>query len=139
MPSYDSRCRDCGKLSMYVSTVANCHTVPPCSYCGGAASKVIITAPRGYVKGNFDAFKSPVDGSIITGHRALEEHNKRNQVANLHDGYEEAKVVAGDFGRVEAKPDKKDIAADIAESIHKVKEGYKPLIAGEADGHEHWN
>ena len=31
------------------------------------------------------AFKSPVDGSVITGRAALREHNKRNNVTNAAD------------------------------------------------------
>ena len=34
------------------------------------------------IRGNFDAFRSPVDGSIIATHRDLENHNKRNSVVN---------------------------------------------------------
>ena len=34
------------------------------------------------VRGNFDAFVSPVDGTVIDSHRALEQHNKRNNVVN---------------------------------------------------------
>jgi hypothetical protein len=34
------------------------------------------------VKGNFDAFVSPVDGSLIKNHRDLEDHNRRNNVVN---------------------------------------------------------
>lgn len=31
---------------------------------------------------SFDAFRSPVDGSVITGDRSLREHNARNNVVN---------------------------------------------------------
>ena len=34
------------------------------------------------VRGNFDAFHSPVDGSLIRNHRDLEEHNRRNNVVS---------------------------------------------------------
>ena len=34
------------------------------------------------VRGNFDAFVSPVDGSLIRNHRELEDHNRRNNVVN---------------------------------------------------------
>jgi hypothetical protein len=34
------------------------------------------------VRGNFDAFVSPVDGSLIRNHKELENHNKRNNVVN---------------------------------------------------------
>ena len=34
------------------------------------------------VRGKFDSFVSPVDGSLIRNHRDLENHNKRNDVVN---------------------------------------------------------
>lgn len=34
---------------------------------------------------DIEAFKSSVDGTIITGRRALREHNKRNDVTNPAD------------------------------------------------------
>ena len=37
------------------------------------------------VVSDIEAFKSPVDGSIITGRRALREHNKRNRVTWTED------------------------------------------------------
>lgn len=138
MPSYDSRCNDCGRADLYVSTLDNRHIVPNCTHCGGKAHKVILTAPKGYVKGNFDAFRSPVDGSVISTSRALSEHNTRNQVVNLHEGYDDAKIVAGDFSREASGPDKKDIAVDVAKSIQKINDGYKPVI-GVTDATDSWN
>jgi|TARA_R110000824_G_scaffold30290_5_gene99889 hypothetical protein len=35
-----------------------------------------------FIKKDFNPFRSPIDGSIITTHRKLEEHNKRNRVMN---------------------------------------------------------
>lgn len=37
------------------------------------------------IRGNFEAFKSPVDGTIIDGHRAMENHNKRNDVVSASE------------------------------------------------------
>lgn len=37
------------------------------------------------VRGNFDAFTSPVDGSLIRNHRELMEHNRRNGVVQTHE------------------------------------------------------
>jgi len=34
---------------------------------------------------DIEPFKSPVDGSIVTGRRSLREHNKRNDVTNAAD------------------------------------------------------
>lgn len=35
-----------------------------------------------FVRGDFDAFVSPVDGAVIRNHRQLEEHNRRNNVVS---------------------------------------------------------
>ena len=37
------------------------------------------------VKGDFDAFKSPVDGSIISTQRDLDEHNRKHNVVNAQE------------------------------------------------------
>lgn len=90
----------------------------------------------GFVKGNDSAFRSPVDGSIINSQRALREHNARNNVVNLHDGYDEATIVAGAFGNkgvANVKPDPKDIAKDIYEAYQRVDNGYKPVIGVDED------
>jgi hypothetical protein len=34
---------------------------------------------------DIEPFISPIDGSVITGRRALEEHNKRHNVTNVAD------------------------------------------------------
>lgn len=34
---------------------------------------------------DIEPFVSPIDGSVITGRRALEEHNKRHNVTNVAD------------------------------------------------------
>ena len=48
------------------------------------AGQMIIV--KGDKKGKaFERFRSPVDGSIITGHRELEEHNARNNVVDSRE------------------------------------------------------
>lgn len=37
------------------------------------------------IRGNFDAFRSIVDGTLIRNQRDLDEHNKRNGVVNAHE------------------------------------------------------
>lgn len=41
--------------------------------------------PQILVRGSFEPFKSPVDGRIITTHRALEKHNKENEVVDSRE------------------------------------------------------
>jgi hypothetical protein len=59
---------------------------------------------------HFEAFRSPVDGSIIRNHRELEEHNRRNNVVSVNEfdeGHyrqreeERRKLYTGEFSRKE--------------------------------------
>jgi hypothetical protein len=99
--------------------------VPACA-CGGVADKVILSAPLGIVFGRFEAFVSPVDGSIIRTAREMREHNLRNNVVNLADGYDEKRILAGDYGKKEelSHAERKE---DVAEAIGMLQQGYKPL------------
>lgn len=133
MPLYDSMCNDCGEVAEYMSSVEECTNPPPCGRCGGATSKVILSAPFWFSKGRFEAFRSSVDGSIIRGERDLKEHNLRNNVVNLADGYDDATITSGNFGRKIEPPCKKQIVEDIGESIRMINDGYKPDI-GVYDG-----
>lgn len=107
-----------------------------CPVCGGPLQQ-IISAPR--LLNNtktFEAFKSPVDGSIIACDRDLREHNKRNNVVNLHDGYDEKGVSGFTKKNYQAELDKeraKDLASDMKEAVQKLDQGYKPQPASEGD------
>jgi putative FmdB family regulatory protein len=127
MPTYQYRCEDCGAVLEEVRPIANAHDFLECPECDYPMTKVILTAPKGFVKGNFDAFKSSVDGSLIRTNRELQEHNKRNSVVNLHDGFDEKAIMSGNIAPPKQKLNKKELAADIAESIHKVQSGYSPI------------
>jgi len=127
MPTYEYQCKNCGADYEIVRPVAEAYDVPVCDECGALTYKVIHTAPKGFVKGNFDAFRSSVDGSLIRTSRELAEHNKRNGVVNLHDGFDEKAVMSGNLTKPPPKLSKKELASDIAESIHKVQSGYSPI------------
>jgi putative FmdB family regulatory protein len=126
MPVYDSKCRSCGGLAQYLSTVEDRYSIPPCPGCGGERSKIILTAPKGFVKGNFTPFKSPVDGSLISTNKDLAEHNKRNNVVNTADGYSDEAIRKGNIVPKKTGIDKKDLANDVGEALHKLKQGYVP-------------
>lgn len=132
MPLYDSECPSCGGVMEFHSTVDQRDCTPQCPRCGGATVRVMLKAPMGFVKGNFDAFRSPVDGSLIATQNDLSEHNKRNNVVNIHDGYDEKTVLSGDFGQKLNILDRAEIVEDLKESIHRLNQGYKPVI-GEQD------
>ena len=130
---YDAVCMTCVNTFEYYRPVAECRAVPDCPHCGGTeVRKIILTAPSGFVKGKFEPFKSQLDGTIITTNRDLEEHNKRNNVRLLGEGYTNEEILAGKCGQQGPIPlDKKEIAKDIVESIRKIEAGYKPIIQSE--------
>jgi len=134
MATYDGECQQCGTIQEYHCAVSDRHD-QGCAACGGQLKLIILQAPKGFVKGKFEAFKSVVDGSIVSSQRTMDEHNKRNGVVCLADGYDEEQILAGNLGKPLPKtPEqiKKEIATDIVESIQQVQSGYKPQI-GEAD------
>lgn len=60
---------------------------------------------------DIEPFKSPVDGSMIVGHRSLREHNKRNGVTNVADftnTWAEAKKEREKFFSGDASYDRKE-------------------------------
>ena len=107
-----------------------------CPTCGKRL-KQVITAPR-FLNNTteFKAFRSPVDGSIITTERGLRDHNARNGVMNVHEGYSEKtymEMTKQDFQKPLDQERKKDLLADIKESITMTEQGYKPQPASEGD------
>lgn len=130
---YEAICLGCCHIYDYFRPVAERNNIPPCPECQcEKVAKVIVTVQPGLVKGKFDPFKSQVDGSVITCERDLQEHNKRNNVALLGDGFSNEDILTGNFGQKGLQPpDKKEIAKDIVESIKRVESGYKPTIENE--------
>ena len=128
---YEAECLKCGHQFDYTSSAADCLNVPPCPQCWGEAKKVIRTAPSGLVTGKFDAFRSPVDGTLIKSKRDLENHNRRNGVVNLNDGWSEEKIRSGQIGEKPQQESKAEKVADVQAAIHAVKNGYKPEVQDE--------
>ena len=127
MPTYDAQCSVCGETQAYCRAVNDRMDTPQC--CGIPMQKVILTAPKGFIFGKFDPFLSPVDGSTIRTKRELQEHNKRNNVVSMADGYSDEKIKAG----LTTKPaaplvDRADLEKDVAQAINMVRDGYKPTI-----------
>ncbi len=128
MPTYSAQCSSCGDLKDYIQPISRHDVTPEC--CGAGMRKVITQAPLSYMKGKFEAFRSTVDGSLITGDRSLREHNKRNNVVSLSDGYSDEKIRKGSFSRPKepsAEQRAREVAQDLAESISMVANGYKPI------------
>jgi putative FmdB family regulatory protein len=125
MPIYQAECIECGKIHEYTRSVAHYLDTPVCPCCGGESRKVIHTAPMGYVAGKFEPFRSQVDGSIIRTQKDLENHNKRNGVVNLGDGYNEEEIKNFQPPK-QYEPTKEELAKEVAESIEMLNCGYKP-------------
>ena len=120
----------------YFRSLAECSNTPMCRVCGGATVRVILSAPMGIVFGRFEPFKSPVDGSLIRTAREMQEHNKRNNVINVADGYSDERVRKGDY-RDTPKLTNEERKADIAEAVNLLNQGYKPQRGAEhVDGIE---
>lgn len=129
MPIYEAECRPCGVPAEYLRSIEERHNTPSCPECGEQMQQRIFTPPLGYVRGRFEPFVSTIDGTLIKNHRDMDEHNRRNNVQCMADGYSNEKVLSGDFGIKKEKQDNtKDIAEDLMESAIKVRDGYKPEV-----------
>lgn len=130
---YEAECEGCGLPFDYAASVKDYQIVPPCPACAAPARKVIRTAPVGVVTGKFEPFKSMVDGTMITNQRDLKEHNLRNRVVNLNDGYSEEKIISGELVQKPKQDNKKDVVQDVVQSIKAVEGGYKPKVEVQDD------
>lgn len=131
---YDAICMRCAHTYEYFRPIVDRAMVPECPECGsGEVRKVILSAPSSFFKGGvrFEAFKSNLDGTLISCEKELQEHNKRNNVQLLGEGYSNEDILAGRCVEKEKPMDKKEIANDIVESIKRVEAGYKPIIENE--------
>ena len=131
MPVYTARCLDCEAVTDYLRGVDERLNTPQCDECGGDTSLVILTAPKSFVRGRFAAFRSTVDGTIIDSHKSMQEHNKRNGVECLADGYSNESVLSGLPQKKADKMDTKELMRDIAEAAISVRDGYRPEVQSE--------
>lgn len=130
MRTYEAQCRLCGYFTEYRRHVKDCLDTPDCPQCEYKMEKIIKTAPRGFVKNRWSEYRSPVDGSLIRNQHDLEEHNKRNNVVPMAEGYTTEQLM-----KMRGDPPPRDgvQAADVAEAYRAVKEGYKPTPVPEID------
>lgn len=118
------RCIFCQQISEVADDAIDC---PQC----GNENKLTpwLSAPKAFMRGKFEPFRSTVDGTIIDSHRAMQEHNKRNDVVCVADGYTNEQVLSGNYNKPkEEKINKQDLANDIGESIMKLNNGYVPEV-----------
>lgn len=94
-------------------------------------------APGMVIRGKVEAFKSHVDGSIVTNKRELDAHNKRNDVIDVREwGNDQfcdldAKRKREEFYLGTSKEAKQERVKTINESIQKLEQGYKPRTGEE--------
>lgn len=135
---YPYKCERCGLQLDRICALKEYEMQPVllCTYCQEPMKRV-LTAPTTLMHtAPFEAFKSPVDGSIINSRRELAEHNKRNSVVNLHDGYDEKGVqnfTKTDWQKPLDEERRKDLKDDMLKAINKCEEGYKPEVPSESE------
>lgn len=123
----------CGQPRERVCSLAQYMEDPSyrCPDCGMLLPQ-IITPSRLFTRKDFTPFRSPVDGSVISSYSELAEHNKRNNVVNVHDGYDDKAVkefIKKDWHTTPEKERMQDLNKDMEQAIQKLEEGYKPTPA----------
>lgn len=121
----------CGKSSLERVCSYATYLADPSFFCPqcGRTLKQVVTCPQLVVSKSFEAFRSTVDGTLISSHRDLAEHNKRNNVVNLHDGYDEKAVQDFTKRKWNETPEKErlsDLNKDMKEAVQKLEDGYTP-------------
>lgn len=100
----------------------------------GGLKEILATrrAPGAIIRGPKEAFKSHVDGSIISTERDLREHNARNEVVDCREYGEgnycdpEAKRRREEYFTGESQAHKREVRKALEEANQKVLHGYKP-------------
>ena len=97
--------------------------------------------PPGMIKPRtMEAFKSHVDGTVVTNQSELEAHNKRNDVIDIREWGNDSFCDLGAKKEREAriqgtsKIENKKRHEDIIEAVQKVEQGYKPIIGQQEEG-----
>lgn len=134
---YPYACPRCGTQIERICRLAEYEAEPYVRCKCGTMMKQIICAPRTLNNTKeFQAFKSPVDGTIVNSQRELAEHNKRNGVINVHEGYSEKELFGmtkRDFQKPLDEERRKDLVPDILQSVEMLKNGFVPTKAPEGD------
>lgn len=128
--------RCCGNRMFVTRAKTETGSYPVCGTCGARLEARRVTMARNTRVSRFEPFVSPVDGSVITSRRELADHNARNNVVNVHEGYTEEqyknKVNEDLYGAVN-KEIQKDVDNDIKQSINMLNNGHVPEVAPEGD------
>ena len=91
--------------------------------------------PPGMIKPRtMEAFKSHVDGTVVTNQTELEAHNRRNDVIDArewgNDSYCDTDAKKEREARIQGTSQKENRQRkeDFVEAVQKVEQGYKPNI-----------
>lgn len=126
----------CGRRTYVRRVRAEFGMYAECPQCGQRLRAKRVQQAKLTRSPSFEAFRSPVDGSIITNRRELAEHNRRNDVVNVHDGYDSAAVdamITKDYQKPLDNERRQDLHQDMVESIQKLDQGYTPTTAPETE------
>lgn len=126
----------CGKPRFVKIVRTERGAYPECSACGARLVAAKVRKAKMERTSNFEPFVSPVDGSIITTKRELADHNSRNNVVNVHEGYSEDAykdmVNKNHFAEID-KERSIDLVKDIEEGVNMLNNGYVPTTAPESE------
>jgi putative FmdB family regulatory protein len=130
MAIYPYRCKECGRQEEVVQSIASYCESPNVPSCHGPMER-FITAPMFSIDiAPWAAYRSPIDGTVITSRAERNEHMARHGVVLYDD-------IAPDIERNRKDIAKKavaDIKQDVIEATHKVLDhGYKPNVIPESE------
>ena len=96
--------------------------------------------PPGMIKRRrMEAFKSHVDGTVVTNKTELEAHNRRNDVIDArewgNDSYCDTDAKKEREARIlgTSQKENRQRKEDFVEAVQKVEQGYKPVIGQQED------
>lgn len=87
-------------------------------------------APRVHIRGDIEAFVSPVDGTVVGGRRQLRDHNRRNDVVNSQEfspefyaqkAAERADHYNGTTHTISGAKRSRELRQDIADTIRRME------------------
>ena len=132
MAIYTYRCPVCDRREEVVQSIASYCERPDVPSCPGASN----TMPHGPMERyltptlftcdatNFPAFKSTIDGEVISSRSQQKEHMSKHGVVLFDD-------MKGEFEQKRKEIQKSftaDLKTDLVESIHKLDAGHKPNV-----------
>lgn len=129
MAIYSYKCVECGKGQEVWQSISSYSVAPKVPECHGPMRRELTFPMVTFDTAPWAAFRSPIDGAVITSRAERNEHMAKHGVVP----YDE---VAPDFERKRKERQKAataDLKDDLIAAVHKVEAGYKPQVAPEAE------